>query len=145
MLGSAFYAQNPLVPFEDVVVNLNVDMVGRSKGRISGIAVSSHDVLEQAQKFARAAGVELVPDPNDTWRVAYFVDSYHFARFDVPYLEFFAEMHEDYHQPSDEIDKINIEGLMDVVEIVTELARYYAGGGARPQRTERPDWFLTPE
>src|SRR4029453_11074596 len=38
LLGSAYYSEHPLVPYDQVVLDLNVDMVGRSSGRVQGIA-----------------------------------------------------------------------------------------------------------
>lgn len=144
MIGSGYYATDPIVPLESVVLNLNVDMVGRSKGSLTGFTTGTPELLKEAQEVGKANNVNIVPDSNPTWRVAYFLDSYHFARFGIPYVEFFAEMHEDYHQPSDEIDKINLEGLMQSVEVVIDLANSYAQGAPRPS-FERPEWFITPD
>jgi serine/threonine protein kinase len=55
-----------------------------------------------------------------------------------------AILHEGYHQPSDEVEKINFQGLMDVISVAIDLADFYAQGEARP-RYNKPDWFLGPE
>jgi hypothetical protein len=75
-------------------------------------------------------------------RIVYFVDSYHFARFDIPLVEFFTDFHPDYHQPSDEILHIRFKELGQIIEVVSALADHYAHGGTKP-KFHRPVWFLT--
>jgi len=53
-------------------------------------------------------------------------------------------MHADYHQPSDEADKILYDRLAEVVDLTNRLVRHYADGAPRP-RYQRPGWFITPE
>lgn len=55
-----------------------------------------------------------------------------------------AAMHADYHQPSDEADKIRFDRLADVVEMTTRMVRRYEAGAPRP-RYQRPARFITPE
>jgi hypothetical protein len=143
LLGSAFYAAHPLAPLDRTVVDINVDMVGRSEGTLQARTPGSDALFEEAASSGNAVGMTIVPDPHPTWRLIYFIDSYHFARFGVPVVSFATGGHEDYHQPSDESDKIHFGELEKVVELVTDLAGHYAGGAERPEY-QRPEWFLTP-
>jgi Zn-dependent M28 family amino/carboxypeptidase len=143
LLGSAYYAAHPLVPLDQTIVDINVDMVGRSDGTVQVRTPSSDALFERAVVSGEAAGISVIPDPVPSWRLLYFTDSYHFARFDVPVISTFTALHEDYHQPSDEVDKIRFGELERIVEMLTDLAAYYAGGAEKPAY-ERPEWFLTP-
>jgi len=143
LLGSAFYAAHPVAPLDRTVVDINVDMVGRSDGTVQARTPSSDALFERAMAFGEAAGITVIPDPVPSWRLVYFTDSYHFARFDVPVISTFTALHEDYHQPSDEVDKIRFEELEKIVEMLTDLAAHYAGGAEKPAY-QRPEWFLTP-
>lgn len=143
LLGSAFYSVNPLVPYGRVVVNINVDMVGRSDGSVQAIAPGSTALFESATAAGKTHGIKVLPDQQPSWRILYLVDSYHFARFDVPAIEFFTGLHKDYHQPSDEADLIHYDELSRIMEVITEVTREYAQGAKRPD-FKRPDWFLTP-
>jgi hypothetical protein len=143
LLGSAYYAAHPLAPFSQIVVNINLDMVGRSGGTAQALSPGSISAFERAVAFGESAGLTIIPDQEPTSRFTYFIDSYHFARNDVPFVSVFTALHEDYHQPSDEAEKIRFGELEKIVEMLTGLAEHYAGGAERPAY-ERPEWFLTP-
>ena len=130
LLGSAFYATQPLVPLERTVAMLNLDMVGRLKDdalAVLGVGTAREwrGVLEQANgSLAQPMRLALGEDgfgPSD--------HSSFYAR-GVPVLHFFTNAHEDYHRPSDDWQKINREGLDRVIGLVERVARS-AGGGAR--------------
>lgn len=142
LLGSAHYSAQPLVPYERVAVNINVDMVGRSDGSVQGIAPGSPGLFARAVAEGERQRIRVLPDQQPAWRILYLVDGYHFARFDVPVIEFFTGIHPDYHQPGDEADKIHFAELGQILEVISALTQYYAGGGERPG-FERPPWFVT--
>ena len=52
----------------------------------------------------------------------------------IPVLHFFSNTHEDYHRPSDDVDKIDGEGLEHIVELVTEVALGVAGEEGSDER-----------
>lgn len=144
LLGSAYYSQNPVIPYSDLIVDVNVDMVGRSTGSVQGIVAGSPELFEKARSLGEEIGIEVVPDQQPSWRLSYLTDSYHFDRFDVPAIHFFTGLHPDYHQPSDEPDTIRFEELGQILEIMYLLTLHYAEGGERPDY-HRPAWFLTPD
>jgi Zn-dependent M28 family amino/carboxypeptidase len=144
LLGSGYYSFNPLVPRESVVANVNLDMIGRSEGSVIAIADVSEDLFRTAAEIGGASGIKIEPDPNPTWRFLYRVDSYHFAREGVPAIEFFTNMHKDYHQPSDTADLIHYDQLARITDAVHRLVDHYAQGGSRPA-FKRPEWFLVPD
>jgi hypothetical protein len=142
LLGSAHYSLQPLVPYDRVVANINVDMVGRSDGSVQAIAHGSDEMFSRAAEIGKKNEIVVRPDPHPSWRMVYFLDSYHFARFDVPFVHFSTDLHEDYHQPSDEADRIRYDELGRVLSAIYELTDYFAQGGERPS-FKRPQWFLT--
>ena len=144
LLGSAFYSIHPLVPMERVVANINLDMVGRSDGTAIGIAAGCDELFDRASEFGKRCGISVVPDKHPTWRLVYFIDSYHFARMGVPFIEFATEMHKDYHQVTDTADLIRYDELNRIIDVAFELTNYYARGAPRPT-FKRPAWFLTPD
>jgi len=144
LLGSAHYSIHPLIQKDDIVININVDMVGRSTGNVYCITTGCNEIYEKTVEVGKKIGIAALPDPFPTWRLVYLVDSYHFARFDIPFIQFMTEFHGDYHQPSDEVKFIRFEELGKIFEVMYELADYYAQGGKRPT-FKRPEWFLTIE
>lgn len=143
LVGSAYYAAHPVAPLDQTVVNINVDMVGRSDGTAQGIAPASDELFQRAVELGAEAGLTILPDQQPTWRLSYFTDSYHFARHDIPAIFFFTALHEDYHLPSDEVEKVNFPALGQIVDMLTELTEYYAEGADAPAY-QRPAWFITP-
>jgi len=144
LLGSAYYSLHPLVPASQVVANINIDMVGRSTSTFYAIAYGSEELYAKAVEMGKQSQVSVLADAHPTWRLTYFIDSYHFARLSVPYIEFFTEMHADYHKPTDEVGLIKFEELNRIIDAASALANYYAQGGPRPT-FKRPEWFLTPD
>jgi len=144
LLGSAYHALRPLVPLDQVVLNINVDMVGRSDGTLQSLTPGCEALLQEAQAIGRRTGIEVLPDQQPTWRLIYFVDSFHFARFGVPVIQCFTGIHADYHQPSDDASRIRFDQLERVVGALYELTDFYTQGGAKPV-FQRPDWFITPQ
>jgi hypothetical protein len=110
---------------------------------VTAYTVGGRGVFERAFEAGRKKGIVVKEDPFPSWRIVYFIDSYHFARFDVPFVEFFAEMHEDYHQPSDETELIRFDELVSITDLVYDLMEHYASGGTR-EAFARPSWLLTP-
>lgn len=143
LFGSAFYALHPLVPMDHVVVNVNMDMIGRSQGQVQAIAHGSPALYQKAVELGRAHQIQVVEDQQPLWRVSYLIDSYHFLRFNVPAIFFFTGVHPDYHQPSDTADKIRYLEMARIVDLAAELTRHWADGAPKPD-FQRPAWFLTP-
>jgi hypothetical protein len=85
----------------------------------------------------------VLADQTPLWRLPYFVDAYQFSRMGVPSVTFFTELHADYHQPSDEADKIRYPELARIADVIAGVVGHYAGDVPRP-RFEKPAWFLTP-
>jgi hypothetical protein len=143
LFGSAYYALRPVVPMDRVVVNINMDMVGRSQGQVQAIAHGAPALYQKAVELSRAHSLQVVEDQQPLWRVSYLIDSYHFLRFNVPAIFFFTGVHPDYHQPSDTAGKIRYPELARIVDLATALTRHWADGAAKPE-FRRPEWFLTP-
>jgi hypothetical protein len=128
--GSARFVAQPIVPLERVVAMLNLDMVGRvTDDAITvfgvGTAVEWSEILDRASAaMARPLRIAKAPDgfgPSD--HSSFYGEG-------IPVLHFFSNTHEDYHRPSDDWEKVNIEGVERVAELAARVARRLASGGA---------------
>lgn len=146
LLGSRYYSDNPVFPLEQTVANLNIDMIGRVDSAhlttapyvyiIGSDRLSSdlHAVNEEAN--ARNVGVDLdytfnaEDDPN---RFYYRSDHYNFARKGVPCIFYFSGVHEDYHQPGDDVEKIRFDLLESRARLVFHTAWMLANRSERIQ------------
>ncbi len=142
LIGSNYFTANPPVPPEQIVLNVNADMVGRSNGSLNCINTGCDALFKQTKALAKGSGLNVLPDPYPNWRLAYFIDSYSFARMGIPFIQFMTDFHADYHQPTDEASKINFEQLDKITDLVYEVTKSYAEGKEIPE-FNRPGWFLT--
>ncbi|HYC72914.1 MAG TPA: M28 family metallopeptidase [Opitutaceae bacterium] len=86
LLGSQYYAQNPLYPPEKTLANLNVD--GSNQwGRVSDVEIIGHGnstIDDLAQRVADAEGLKLIPDTNAEKGFFYRSDHFEFAKVGIP-------------------------------------------------------------
>lgn len=119
LLGSNFYAKNPIHDLETTKYMLNFDMVGRydeNKGLIiNGVGTASEwtDVIERSN----TNGVQMTTTESGIGPS----DHTSFYLQDLPVLHFFTGAHADYHKPSDDADKINYQGMQEVADLVCEI------------------------
>ncbi len=123
LLGSDYYSQHPAYPLENTLVDINLDMVGRSA------AAEPADTIEIEKRLAGPDGIYIVSGkqsaelmkistgicnelgllPSDDLSDAFLSrsDYYHFYKHGIPVLGLSTGLHEDYHKVSDELDKID--------------------------------------
>jgi aminopeptidase YwaD len=132
--GSSHYVRNPLLPIAQTVAMLNMDMIGRLEGRtlvVEGVGTAEEwtDILLAAnQSTARPLSIAVTPDgfgPSD--HSSFYGEG-------LPVLHFFSNTHVDYHRPSDDWDKVDIEGLGQIVDLVSEVAFDVAGVSGSDER-----------
>lgn len=114
-----------------IVAMLNMDMIGRlpADGRLEVFGSESGKEFEEILKRRSAeAGVQIAASAATSGRS----DDAPFYRAGVPSLHFCTGTHADYHKPSDDADKINVEGAERVVRLVTGVARDLAEAPDRP-------------
>lgn len=143
LFGSEFYTDNPVFPLTNTVVDLNIDMIGRddpeNRGKQYVYVIGSEMLSSQLKVINEAANkktnnLELnykYDDPNDTERLYYRSDHYNFAKNNVPVAFFFDGIHEDYHKPTDDVEKIDYNLLAKRTQLVFTTAWEIAN---RPDR-----------
>ncbi|MBA3556703.1 MAG: M20/M25/M40 family metallo-hydrolase [Gemmatimonadales bacterium] len=135
--GSRFFSEHPTVPLENVVANINIDMIGRNWADTIVAIGKEHSDLGATLERVNAAHPELgMTAIDDQWpeeRFYFRSDHYNFARKGVPVLFFFNGVHEDYHQPSDEPEKIDAEKESRILRLLYHLGREVANAPGRPR------------
>jgi hypothetical protein len=135
LLGSAHYTEHPVVPLADTVAMINLDMVGRSRGRVEvgGLAGASPSLRADVEAAARAAGLDARAGGPGAGRS----DDSNFLDRRIPALHFFTGFHDDYHRPSDDWQRIDASGTARVATLTLELAARLAARNDRPEFTAR--------
>ncbi|MFH1680119.1 MAG: M20/M25/M40 family metallo-hydrolase [Candidatus Eisenbacteria bacterium] len=137
LLGSRAYVCDPPCPLEKTAAMVNIDMVGRLRGKPLLVAVEGLTDSARAS-FLRAAGSEdlALAEMRSGYEAG---DLAPFAAAGVPSLMLFTGPHADYHRPTDTEEKIDYEGLARVVLFAARAAPLFARfaedgfhGGALP-------------
>jgi hypothetical protein len=134
LLGSLYYTNHPIIPLEETVADLNADMIGRVDPTYDNSPDSSHYVYvigadklsSELRSTLERANRETVnfkldykyDDPNDPEQFYRRSDHYNFARKGIPIAFFFSGTHNDYHRPTDTVDKINFDKMANTVRLI---------------------------
>ncbi|PSJ74919.1 peptidase M28 [Sphingobacteriales bacterium UPWRP_1] len=146
LLGSQYYTDiNPAVPLQNTIANLNIDMIGRIDPQhkdgnyvyIIGsdkLSTELHRINEKVNKtFTKLTLDYTYNDENDPNRFYYRSDHYNFAKNNVPVIFYFNGTHDDYHQPSDTVDKIAFGAMQKRAQLVFYTAWQLANQTRRIQ------------
>jgi hypothetical protein len=134
LLGSLHYTMEPAIPLDDTIAMLNLDMVGRSRGKVEVGGLNSAPSLEaDVQAAAKVAGLDARRGGPGAGRS----DDSSFIDRRVPALHFFTGFHDDYHRPSDDWERIDAQGTARVATLALELAARIAARQDRPQFSAR--------
>lgn len=133
LIGSRFYTNEPLFPLEDTVAMINLDMVGRlNNNSLEVLGTGTGDRFhDEIMKLNEQYEFE-IKESTGIWLNGGGSDHQSFYTKDIPVLFFFTGIHPNYHRPSDTADRINIEGLGRIVDLVEELT-VGLSTGARPE------------
>ena len=130
LLGSEYYTDNPVYPLENSIANLNIDMIGRlddwhDNGNYvyligsDRLSLELHNLNEEIN--AKYIGLDLdyrFNDEEDPNRYYYRSDHYNFAKNNIPVIFYFNGIHEDYHRPSDTIEKLDFNKIETITKLI---------------------------
>lgn len=131
LLGSRYFVDSPEFGFERCMANLNIDMIGRIDKAHEGnpnyvyligpdkVSKELKEISEEINKSNTQLELDYTynsdDDPN---RYFYRSDHYNFAKYNIPVVFYFNGVHEDYHKPTDTVDKINFEKMEKITRLV---------------------------
>ena len=140
LLGSAYFAEHPPVPIGSIVANINIDMISRNaRDTIVAIGQEYSSLGPLSEKLARRhtdIGLAVTKDPWPQERLFFRSDHFNFARKEIPSIFFFAGLHQDYHAPNDEVERVDAEKAARVARLAFYLSRELANSAETPVWTE---------
>ena len=149
LYGSQSYVNNPLVPLENTVCDLNIDMIGRVKGPADTLkskpvvdpdrvfvitGYQSKDLISIAEEVDRATVLDLdysLSTKNHPLQLFVRSDHYNFAKKDIPVMFFTTGEHSDYHSPGDVLEKINFDNMTAITRAIYQIG--YNVANRRPR------------
>ena len=151
--GSRYFVENPTVPLEKIITQINLDMIGRSKpegdtnpanAKLAGpneiYVIGSKMMSTQLGELSENTNHAylnlklnyLYDDPKDPNRFFYRSDHYNYAKNGIPIIFYFDGEHEDYHRPGDHPEKIDYPKLEKVTRTIFVTMWELAERAARP-------------
>ena len=135
LLGSQYYTQHPIFPLEKTIVDLNIDMIGRRDPKhkesppyvyligSDKLSKTLHLLSEEVNRnYSHLILDYTYNDQNHPERLYYRSDHWNFAKNNIPIIFYFDGIHEDYHAPSDKVEKIEFDLLLKRTQFIFYLA-----------------------
>ncbi len=124
LLGSAHWLANH-PDLSQVQFYTNIDMVGRMRNDSAEVfGVRTLPGLRSVLARSNAGDIQM----KFSWAQRDDSDHYNFYQRNIPYTMVFSGLHYDYHRPSDDVEKLNFEGIEKIAQLLTrqmiEVANY---------------------
>ena len=156
LLGAWAYTEFPVVPLDRIVVNLNMDMIGRNEevqvgggARFRGLelqtaesnqnatniigSVRSPDLKAALDRANQGIGLELkYRYDNNVSNLMRRSDHWPFVQHGVPGVWVHTGLHPDYHTQYDRPEKINYVKMEKIARLVYQASWDLANGASRP-------------
>jgi hypothetical protein len=124
LYGSKYFVQQAKKKNMNIVLNLNYDMISRDvetdtlKNKADMSYTKAYPGIEEiTKKNLTDYKINLDMEYSASERPGGGSDHAPFAAENIPIFYFMAAMHPDYHQPSDELSKINWEKMTNIIRI----------------------------
>lgn len=148
LVGSKYYVNNPIVPLDKTILNINLDMIGRSitpadTGMIHGKEVNvsnpgevmmhtrheSTELMKIIFASAEKTGIKVIDMGEKSEGGA--SDQKSFWDKDIPAVSFITGIHADYHQKADDENKIDYDKMEQVTKLVFQVGYQVANQSQR--------------
>lgn len=143
LFGSKYFVQEAMKKKMNIVLNLNYDMIARDvesdtlKNKADMSYTKAYPGIEELTKKNMADfKINLDMSYRASERPSGGSDHAPFAAEGIPIFYFMAAMHPDYHQPSDELSKINWEKMTNIIRIGFLNTWEFANSNQYLQKTE---------
>jgi Zn-dependent M28 family amino/carboxypeptidase len=120
LYGSKYFVENPTISLEKVNYMINMDMVGRLNDSSKTITVGGFGTSPSWNEIlygVKKPGFNIKVDSSGTGPS----DHTSFYRKNIPVLFFFTGLHSDYHRPSDDAEKINYTGELQILNFINSI------------------------
>ncbi len=125
--GADHFVEEPPVPLKQILLNINMDMISRNARNELFVVGTGYnpflrnpvEKLSEGCLLSISFGHEISePGQPDDWTMA--SDHGKFHQKNIPFLYFGVEDHEDYHQPTDDYERIMPEFYARAAEFILE-------------------------
>jgi hypothetical protein len=136
LLGTTWYIAHPAIPLEKMAANLEIEMIGRPDSLAGGVGrawLTGYERSTMGDELA-ANGIPIVADKRLDQHFFERSDNIAFAQRGIPAHTLSSfNLHADYHQPSDDITKIDFVHMAGVINAGARAVRLLTDG-------PKPEW-----
>jgi membrane-associated protease RseP (regulator of RpoE activity) len=120
LLGSEHWVKHPTVPLARIKFNVNVDMIGRMQGE--KLIIYGTRSAAGLRRLASEANADADLQLSFVWWINPQSDHYTFFKQKIPVYLLHTGLHGDYHRPSDDAHKINVDGMRRATQLMFRLS-----------------------
>jgi aminopeptidase YwaD len=127
LIGSKYFAEHPPVPLAKISYMLNMDMIGRLNDSTHVLTIGGFGTSPQWGPLIGGTLNKKIFVLNVDSSGTGPSDHTSFYLKSIPVLFFFTGIHPDYHKPSDQADKINYNGELQVIHLIYAITQKMDG------------------
>jgi Zn-dependent M28 family amino/carboxypeptidase len=132
--GNRYFIEHPPVPLDHIIANLEFEMIGRPDPAVpaGNFWLTGYERSNLGPTLAKH-GAHLVADPHPEQKFFQRSDNYALAKRGIIAQTVSSfNLHKDYHQPSDEISKLDIPYMTTVISSMVKPIQWLANTDWRP-------------
>lgn len=133
LLGSAHFVKNLPVPKESIITMINFDMIGRLENELTVFGYSSAKNFEKIIDSVNQLTSLKIAKASDAYGPS---DHSSFYSEKIPVMMIFTGVHDDYHTPDDDWNKINYDGMISVLNYSEKIITTIADNPDKPEYVE---------
>ncbi len=123
LLGSSHFVEHLDAETVDVIAMINLDMIGRLRNHnLTIFGTESSNFWDEILDETETGSLQIARVENG----AGSSDHVSFYRAGIPVLHYFTGTHEQYHRPDDSADRINYNGMTQILDHVINVVREMA-------------------
>ena len=144
LFGSKYFVEHPTIDLKQVNYMINLDMIGRLRDSTHTLIIGGYGTSPAwGEAFNNAGDKKYFTLQYDSSGVGPS-DHTSFYLKGIPVLFFFTGTHSDYHKPTDEADKINYPGELQVLKFIYAVVEKENGKGRIAFATTRDSQAAIP-
>jgi aminopeptidase YwaD len=121
--GSKYFTEHPTLNLQTINYMINMDMVGRLNDSSKTLTIGGYGTSPAwGPVFTALSKQKLFTIKFDSSGTGPS-DHTSFYLKNIPVLFFFTGLHTDYHKPTDDFDKININGELNIIKFIESLVK----------------------
>lgn len=132
LIGSKAFVRDMKLDSNKIAYMINMDMIGRLNDSTHALTIGGVGTSPSWGQFAKTDKFKIAVDSAGVGPS----DHTSFYNAGIPVLFFFTGLHTDYHKPSDDAEKINYEGEVEVMRYIYDVV-------AKMEKQPKPAYRVT--